>query len=75
MDLVALKKQYGRDRRAQGEHPDPYAPEQEIATKIPVAKEGGGYIYELDDGPVVYNASLAQCRRLLDLVHRYGRYD
>jgi uroporphyrinogen decarboxylase len=81
MDLVALKKQYGQDIAFMGgidvrkvSDPDPHALELEIASKIPAAKAGGGYIYELD-GPVMYDASLVQYRHLLDLVHHYGRYE
>lgn len=80
MDVVALKKQYGDvlafmggiDTRAMSD-PDPQAIEREIATKIPFAMRGGGYIYHSDHS-VPDLVSLAQYRRVMDLVRHYGRY-
>ena len=52
---------------------DPTAIEREIATKIPVAKKGGGYIYHSDHS-VPNNVSLAQYQRVMELVRKYGTY-
>lgn len=81
MDLVGLKGQYGEVLAFMGgidvrkvNDPDPGAIEREIATKLPVAMRGGGYIYALD-GPVTLGTSLAQYRRALELVRLYGQYN
>ena len=79
-DLLALKAQYGDrltfmggiDVRAMA-HPDPAVIEHEIATKIPVARRGGGYIYHSDHS-VPDNVSFAQYRRVMALVAEHGRY-
>jgi uroporphyrinogen decarboxylase len=79
-DLLALKRQYGDrlafmggiDVRAMA-HPDPTVIEREIATKIPAAKEGGGYIFHSDHS-VPDNVSFAQYQRVMELVKKYGRY-
>jgi len=54
-------------------HPDPTVIEREIATKIPAAKEGGGYIFHSDHS-VPDNVSFAQYQRVMELVKKYGRY-
>jgi len=80
MDLVELKRQYGDrlafmggiDVRCMAD-PDPAAIEQEIATKIPPAKEGGGYIYHSDHS-VPDNVSFEQYKHTIELVHQYGTY-
>ena len=79
-DLIALKKQYGDrlafmggiDVRAMCD-PDPTVIEREIATKIPIAKDSGGYIYHSDHS-VPDNVSFQQYRRVMELVEQYGRY-
>lgn len=79
-DLAAIKQAYGDrltfmggiDVRAMADA-DPRVIEQEIAEKIPPAKQGGGYIYHSDHS-VPDNVSLAQYRRVLELVAEYGRY-
>jgi len=80
MDLVALKKQYGEKMAFMGgidvrkmAHPDPALIEEEIATKITCAKQGGGYIYHSDHS-VPDNVSFGQYCRVIELVHQYGRY-
>jgi len=80
MDLVELKREFGRDLAFMGgidvrtmADPDPAAVEREIATKIPVAKVGGGYIYHSDHS-IPNNVSFAQYQRVMELVHRYGQY-
>jgi uroporphyrinogen decarboxylase len=80
MDLVRLKREWGDrlafmggiDVRAMA-HPDPAVIEQEIASKIPAAKQGGGYIYHSDHS-VPDNISFEQYSRVIELVHRYGQY-
>jgi uroporphyrinogen decarboxylase len=80
MDLVELKGLYG-DRLAfmggidvrKMSHPDPAVIEEEIRTKITVAKKGGGYIYHSDHS-VPDDVSFQQYCRVIELVHKYGRY-
>ncbi len=80
MDLIELKKNYG-DRLAfmggidvrKMADPDPAVIEEEIRTKIPFAKKGGGYIYHSDHS-VPDNVSFQQYCRVIELVHLYGRY-
>lgn len=80
MDLVELKRDYGKDLAFMGgidvrtmNDPDPAAIEREVATKIPVAKVGGGYIYHSDHS-IPNNVSFLQYCRVLDLVRQYGAY-
>jgi uroporphyrinogen decarboxylase len=80
MDLVALKEEWGDklafmggiDVRAMATE-DPAAIEEEIRTKIPVAKRGGGYIYHSDHS-IPNDVSFARYQRVLELVREYGRY-
>lgn len=80
MDLVELKKAFGDrmafmggiDVRAMAD-PDPRRIEEEIRTKIPVAKRGGGYIYHSDHS-VPSNVSFAQYCRVMELVRECGAY-
>lgn len=80
MDLIALKKQYadvlcfmgGIDVRAMAAQ-DPGIIEQEIATKVPIAMAGGGYVYHSDHS-VPDSVSLDRYRRVLELVRHYGCY-
>jgi len=80
MDLIALKREYGDrlafmggiDVRAMADS-DPRVIEEEIKTKVSFAKKGGGYLYHSDHS-VPHNVSLAQYRRVLELVHKYGAY-
>ena len=79
-DLLELKGRYGRelsfmggiDVRAMADS-DPSVIEREIASKIPIVKQGGGYIYHSDHS-VPDNVSFRQYCRVRDLVARYGRY-
>jgi uroporphyrinogen decarboxylase len=79
-DLVALKQQYGDrlafmggiDVRAMA-HPDPAVIEREIATKVPAAKQGGGYIF-YSDHSVPDDVSFAQYCRVMELAAHYGRF-
>ncbi len=80
MDLVELKQSFGDelafmggiDVRAMAD-PDPQVIEREISTKIPVAKQGGGYIYHSDHS-VPSSVSFEQYQRVMELVHQYGTY-
>jgi len=79
-DLVALKQQYGDrlafmggiDVRAMA-HPDPAVIEHEISTKVPAAKQGGGYIFHSDHS-VPDDVSFAQYCRVMELAAHYGRF-
>ena len=81
MDLSALKEAWHRklafmggiDTRAMAD-PDPSVIEREIATKIPIAKQGGGYIYHCDHS-IPNNVSYRQYQRVLELVSQYGAYN
>ncbi len=80
LDLVELKRNFGDklalmggiDVRAMAAE-DPSAIEQEIATKIPVAMKGGGYIYHSDHS-VPDNISFDRYCYVLELVREYGTY-
>ncbi len=80
MDLIKLKKDYG-DRLAfmggidvrKMADPNLEVMEEEIRTKITVAKQGGGYIFHSDHS-VPDNVSLEQYEKCIELVHRYGKY-
>jgi len=80
-DMLALKKQYGDrltfmggiDVRAMAD-PAPGVIEREIASKIPVMKKGGGYIYHSDHS-VPDNVSFQQYCRVMELVAEHGKYD
>jgi uroporphyrinogen decarboxylase len=80
MDLITLKKDFGDrlafmggiDVRAMAD-PDPAVIEREISAKIPVAKNGGGYIYHSDHS-VPSNVSFQQYCRVMELVQEYGSY-
>ncbi len=80
MDLIELNREFGRelafmggiDVRAMAD-PDPKVIEEEIQRKFEVAMVGGGYIYHSDHS-VPNNVSLAQYRRVLELVRQYGVY-
>ena len=79
-DLVGLKQTYGDrlafmggiDVRAMAD-PDPGVIEREIASKIPLAKQGGGYIFHSDHS-VPDNVSFQQYCRVMELVAHYGKY-
>jgi len=80
MDVVELKKKYGDVLSFMGgidvrkmSSEDPAVIEEEIRTKISLAKKGGGYIYHSDHS-VPDTVSLEQFKRILDLVLQYGKY-
>ena len=80
MDLVKMKKAYGDrlcfmggiDVRKMAD-PNPEVIEEEIRSKITVAKQGGGYIFHSDHS-VPDDVSFEQYRRCMELVECYGKY-
>jgi len=80
MNLIELKKQYGDklafmggiDVRAMSAE-DPSVIEEEIRAKVGFAKQGGGYIYHSDHS-VPDDVSFEQYKRVIELVHKYGKY-
>ena len=79
-DVRVYKPQYGReiaffgnidaDLVAAG---DRDAIEEEVRTKVSLAKEGGGYLYHIDHS-VPPGVSLASYAWMIECVKRYGRY-
>ncbi|MBC8234158.1 hypothetical protein H8E77_31815, partial [bacterium] len=47
--------------------------EEEISSKIPIAKEGGGYIYHSDHS-VPDDISFSNYKFAIELVRKYGSY-
>jgi uroporphyrinogen decarboxylase len=80
MDVIEMKKSFhgklsmmgGIDVRAMGAE-DPAVIEEEIATKIPAAMAGGGYIYHSDHS-VPDNISFERYEYVMELVKAYGTY-
>ena len=80
MDLIELKAEFGDqmafmggiDVRAMADG-DPSIIEEEISSKIEVAKKGGGYIYHSDHS-VPKNVSFQQYLRVMELVKQHGDY-
>jgi len=80
MDLIALKEQYGQTLAFMGgidvrkmADPDPRPIEEEIRTKIGIAKRGGGYIYHSDHS-VPDNVSFERYQYVMDLVQKHGQF-
>jgi len=80
MDVRDLKREYGKEFAFWGgidvntmAHPDPQVIEKEIKSKFAVAKKDGGYIYHSDHS-VPDNVTFQQYKRVLELVHKYGKY-
>ena len=81
MDVIELKKDFGHQLAFMGgidvrkmAHPDPSTIEEEIRTKVSIAKVGGGYIYHSDHS-VPDNVSFQQYCRVIELVQQYGKYE
>lgn len=80
MDLIDLKRKFGDkislmggiDVRVMADGTDKEI-EEEIGTKITIAKENGGYIYHSDHS-VPDNVSFQRYQHVIELVHKYGRY-
>ena len=80
MDVIELKREFGDKLTLMGgidvrnmAADDPAEIEEEIRTKISVAKVGGGYIYHSDHS-VPDNVSFEQYKRVMELVREYGSY-
>ena len=81
MDLIELKKLYGEklafmggiDVRAMAD-PNPQVIEEEIRTKFEAAMSDGAYIYHSDHS-VPDNVSFEQYKHVIELVHKYGKYE
>ena len=79
-DMLGLKRDFGDrlafmggiDVRSMAD-PDPAAIEHEISSKIPIMKQGGGYIYHSDHS-VPDNVSFDQYCRVMELVAEHGSY-
>jgi len=81
MDVIELKALYGDDMAFMGgidvramSNPDPAVIEEEVRTKIEVAKKGGGYIYHSDHS-VPKDVTFDQYLHVMDLVRRHGQYE
>ena len=81
MDLVGLKREFGDELAFMGgidvramANPDPAVIEEEIRSKIPIAKQSGGYIYHSDHS-VPSNVSFEQYKRVMELVAECGKYE
>ena len=81
MDVIQLKREYG-DRlvlmggidvwvMADGTEEEL---EEEIRNKLEIAKENGGYIYHSDHS-MPDNVSFQRCPHVIELIHKYGRYE
>lgn len=79
LDVRELKPQYGKRlvlfgnidvRKLSGTKEEV---EEEIVSKIPIAKEGGGYIYHSDHS-VPHSVSFENYRLAMELLKRYGTY-
>jgi uroporphyrinogen decarboxylase len=78
MDLVKLKKEYGRDIILFGgvdetSFLDTDKAEKEIKSKFKYLMKGGGYIYHADS-PILDNISFENYKNVIGLVKRYGKY-
>lgn len=79
MDAIKLKKKYGKDLALIGNIDVRVMAEgkeeirSEIASKIPILKKGGGYIYHSDHS-VPQNVSLENYKFLINCVKEFGNY-
>lgn len=81
MDIYKLKKDFGEVITLWGgidvrkiADPDPKMLEDEIRDKVTMAKQGGGYIFASDHS-IPDNVSLDQYRYMLELGHKYGKFE
>lgn len=79
MDVRKLKKEFGKDltfmgninvMKLSGSKKDI---EEEVISKISIAKKGGGYIYHSDHS-VPPDVSLGNYKYLISLINKYGTY-
>jgi uroporphyrinogen decarboxylase len=80
MDVRQLKRQYGKDIAFMGnidvrkmEHFDEAEMEEEISSKVTVAKEGGGYVFQSDHS-VPATVSLSNYKRTLEIALKHAWY-
>ena len=81
MDLLWMKREYGQDLCLVGgidvrsiADPDPAKIEEEIRAKVPVAKEGGGYIFHSDHS-IPDSVSFERYQRVVELALECGSYN
>lgn len=80
MDVIDLKRKFGDkialmggiDVRVMADGSDEEL-EEEIGTKVTIAKENGGYIYHSDHS-VPDNVSFPRYQKVIELVHKYGKF-
>ena len=80
MDVIQLKRDYGDrlalmggiDVRIMADGTDDEI-EEEVNSKLSIAKEHGGYLYHSDHS-VPDNVSFQRYQRVIELVYQYGRY-
>jgi uroporphyrinogen decarboxylase len=81
MDVIQLKQEYGDrlalmggiDVRVMADGTEEEL-EEEIRSKLEIAKENGGYIYHSDHS-VPDNVSFQRYQHVIELIHKYGRYE
>jgi uroporphyrinogen decarboxylase len=79
LDVRELKREYGRDLTFMGNidvqkmSASRAELEEEVRTKLEVAKQGGGYIYHSDHS-VPPTVPLEKYVYLMELLHTYGSY-
>lgn len=78
MDVVELKEKYGKTLSFIGnldarKIANPKEIEEEIARKIPIAKEGGGYI-ACSDHSIPPDVSFSAFQEYIRLIRKYGAY-
>lgn len=79
MDAIKLKKKYGKNLALIGNidarelEKDKIAVEEEIKSKVPVLKKGGGYIFHSDHS-IPPNVSFENYMFALECVKKYGSY-
>ncbi|MCX7706047.1 MAG: hypothetical protein N2115_07335 [bacterium] len=81
MDLIELKERYGEKLSFMGgidtrlmNNPDKSKIENEIKTKIEIAKKNGGYIYHSDHS-IPNTVSFSDYCYVMELVKKYGVYE
>ncbi len=79
MDAILIKRQWGDKLVLEGgidvrNWTDGAATERELAEKLPILKENGGYIFHSDHS-VPENVSFADYCRVMALARWYGRYE
>ena len=80
MDLIELKAEFGDKMAFMGgidtrlmNLDDPRPLEKEIKSKLPIAMEGGGYMYHSDHS-IPNTVNFQQYQRVIQLIRKYGEY-